>query len=297
MKGKKPMGLMLLGCLMVMALCQKESESVAAAGQQAVILRQGEYSITEGLPPGATERIFPEAARDTGYLALVDEDHPVAEGESRSVRGMVGSFLPVEGDIALNTAVIYALCDMQMEYPLEKGAVLIRGHMSPAQQDAWQQEAIGRYRAVGRSQKEAEEKVPSGGCSEHQLGLALDVRLTGPLNMGKHNPLLRNETGQWMAENMHRFGFVYAEDAACEEIHLRYVGRHHAAMMKRLGLTMAAYRQLLQEKTALTLWEGTEAIACVQWVEPGQGADILPGMTAEVSSDNRGHYVVYAGWE
>lgn len=291
------MGWVLMGCLGVMAVAYR-GEQTPVKGEIRVLAKKGAYQVTAGLKEGALHALNPAGEKDTGYLRLADRAHPVSEEMGcTSVRGMVGSFLPVEGDIALNTAVIYALCDMQMEYPLEKGAVLIRGHMSPAQQDAWQQEAIGRYRAVGRSQKEAEEKVPSGGCSEHQLGLALDVRLTGPLHMGKHNPLLRNETGQWMAENMHRFGFVYAEDAACEEIHLRYVGRHHAAMMKRLGLTMAAYRQLLQEKTALTLWEGTEAIACVQWVEPGQGADILPGMTAEVSSDNRGHYVVYAGWE
>lgn len=287
----------LLAGLLVTVLCRGGEETILA-GAEKVWAGQGEYRLVTGLPDENFILLDPAKEKDTGYLAQVDESHPAAEESGCSLRGMVGSFLPVEGDIFLRPEVIYALCDMQMERKLEDGCLFIRGYVEKEAQNVWHEEALERYGRVGKTACEAGAKVPSGGCSDHQLGLAVDMKLTGKLNMGRKDPLLRNETGRWLKENMHRFGFVYREDYShCEAIHLRYVGKQHAQWMHWLDTNGQDYVELLRTEKGLLLMEGEQLAGSVQWVEQGQMARIPRGMAVQVSRDNRGNWIVWAGKE
>jgi hypothetical protein len=102
-------------------------------------------------------------------------------------------------------------------------------------------------------------EIPGGGESEHQLGYALDIELTGPLSFSGPDPLLHNETGCWLRENLWRFGWIdrfsphEKSDGSCEGIHLRFVGKAHAAAMHALGMSLEDYLSLLREEGSLTL--------------------------------------------
>lgn len=292
------MGWVLMGCLGVMAVAYR-GEQTPVKGEIRVLAKKGTYQVTAGLKEGALHALNPAGEKDTGYLRLADRAHPVSEEMGcTSVRGMVGSFLPVEGDMDLLPEVIYALCDMKMDYPLEEGVLLIRGHVGEAAQNAWQTEAAERYRKVGRSTAEAQMRVPAGGESEHQLGLAVDVKLTGTLHMGQKDPLLRNAAGQWLAQHLADYGFVYSPGfSGCEEMHLRYVGKRHARVMDVLGADVAEYGRLLEREGALTLWKEGVAVACVQWAESGETISVPEGTETEVSRDNAGHFIIYTGLE
>lgn len=237
----------------------------------------------------------------------VSPSHPLPADfpapNTRSVRALVGSYLPACAETALWTEAVYALCEIQLDYPLETGAELTLGALSSAQQDAWQKEAFGRYAAVYPLEEAlmlAQQAVPSGGESEHQLGYALDVALTGPLAISQTDPLLRNETGRWLSDNLWRYGWIYRYGSesralgACEHIHLRFVGKIHAAAMHALGLGMEDYLALLHREQALTLTRNGQPWAYLYGF-PSENDLVFPledGMVLEASADNMGWALV-----
>ncbi|MGL4345778.1 MAG: M15 family metallopeptidase [Cellulosilyticaceae bacterium] len=95
------------------------------------------------------------------------------------------------------------------------------------------------------------------GCSEHQLGLAIDV--TTSTLAKEDDPLIRDfgETtqGKWLSAYGDQFGFVlrYAEQKqnitgiAYEPWHYRYVGVNHAKKINKLDLCLEEY--LASQKT------------------------------------------------
>lgn len=270
--------------------------------------RTGEWALLRGAPAlsGAEQTISRETLL-RGKLLLISPAHPLPEDfpalNVRSIRALVGSYLPAEEGAILEREAVYALCALQLEHPLETGARIFRGALSNAQQEAERQAAFERFRAIRPLEEAlrlARQAVPAAGESEHQGGYALDIRLTGTLNMGKIDPLLRNETGAWLAENAWRFGFLYrygpgsAAEGACEEIHLRYVGRGHAAAMRAAGLGLEEYWALLRSERALTLTRDGEPWAYL-YCAPCTGAWTLPlpaDAAWEASADNTGWAVL-----
>lgn len=85
------------------------------------------------------------------------------------------------------------------------------------------------------------------GHSEHHLGTAIDVRPIGAADVDE--TFGETPTGQWLAENSWRYGFVLsypadAEDVTCykyEPWHLRYVGPELAGRVHDSGLTLREY--------------------------------------------------------
>lgn len=263
-----------------------------------ILARHGDLAVVAGREEMNADQVRVEnLPKANDFLKLVNEQHPgTTEQElTTSVRSMVGSFLPLEGDFALRPEVIYALCDMALDIPLHEKITLIRGYVSPQEQDAWQNEALERYRKVGKSREEVLCKVPSAGCSDHQTGFAVDIRLEGKLQMGQKQPLQRSETGKWLQENMWRYGFVHDKEAACEEIHLRYVGRHHARMMQALNVGLESYLALLEEEEELSLEKDGRVLVYVNMLKGEDEAVIPDDMPVELSGDGRGN-VVLCGW-
>ena len=295
-----PLGLFLLALALLSAAFPK-AEPVKAALPLAE--RDG-IRVLAGIPdvPGE-ERTFSRQELLAGTLLPVSPVHPLPRDcpapSTRTLRAQVGLYLPAEEETALRAEAIYALCEMEMEHPLEDGTVLTVGAVSCAQQEEMLREAFDRYARVyplEEAVSRAREQVPGGGMSEHQTGLAVDVRLTGILELGRENPLERNETGRWISENMWRYGFIQRytrqeEEGVCENVHLRYVGRIHAAAMHALDVSLEKYWALLRETGGLTLeregrrWAWVVCAPCSDdfTVSVPEGADCA------VSMDNDGH--------
>ena len=135
-------------------------------------------------------------------------------------------------------------------------------------------QAVSGYRSYGRQSSIHERKVRSvgkaaalrisapPGCSEHQLGLAMDIAC-------RRSPGLTEAFGQtpeglWVAENCYRFGFIIRYKAEWEEVtgyayepwHIRYVGEEHAARIQEMDIPFEIYVELLRE-AQFTILEGT----------------------------------------
>ena len=130
--------------------------------------------------------------------------------------------------------------------------------------------AVSGYRSYGKQRDIHQNKVNQvgkknalrvsapPGCSEHQLGLAMDIgRKKSP---GLNASFGDSPEGQWVAENCHRFGFIIRYKAEWEEItgyayepwHIRYVGAEHAFRIYELDIPFEYYiRQLRQAQEKL----------------------------------------------
>ena len=191
---------------------------------------------------------------------------------------MVGSDLNADPAAALRTEVIYALCAMEFEHPMRDAVRITVGTLSQAQLEDRRRDALVRYMAVLPVSEAAEaacRAAPDPEESEHRTGFAFDVALPDKQSMSVRDPLLRTEAGRWLAENMHRYGFIrrYGPDdqaQGCEGIHLRYVGVVHAAVLKVLGLELEDYLDLLHREGAVTLYRDGEAWAAVYCAPVGE---------------------------
>ena len=85
--------------------------------------------------------------------------------------------------------------------------------------------------------KKTSQVITVPGCSEHEIGLALDI------TSDTYIPLLQGfaetEEGKWLAEHGHEYGFIlrypsgkeYITGIEYEPWHFRYVGREAAKIM------------------------------------------------------------------
>jgi D-alanyl-D-alanine carboxypeptidase len=129
--------------------------------------------------------------------------------------------------------------------------------------------------------KEAVKFSARPGHSEHQLGLAIDFSVAG----GKGFISGDSTTGQWMAANAWKFGWVLSYPKGKYRItcytyepwHYRYMGRDVAAKIHASGLTTREY--LWANYTTTVVPAGTPGAAPP--VQPSPSADASP--TPEVS--------------
>lgn len=129
--------------------------------------------------------------------------------------------------------------------------VVIEAYISRYEQQAIYDEKVTELIASGMGEElassTAAETVPPPGCSEHELGLAVDLA-------DAEHPALDGEQaalpGQlWLQENSWRYGFIlrYPEDKSAVTgvsgvpWHYRYVGQEAAGQMHELGITLEEY--------------------------------------------------------
>ncbi len=137
--------------------------------------------------------------------------------------------------------------------------IAVSGYRSYGRQASIHQRKV---QAVGK--KEALRVSAPAGCSEHQLGLAMDIGRKTNASLSKS--FGDSPEGRWVAENCHRFGFIIRYKAEWEEItgymyepwHLRYVGKDHAARIYELDIPFEYYVGQLRAARAALAGEGTE---------------------------------------
>ena len=130
------------------------------------------------------------------------------------------------------------------------------------------------------------------GYSEHEAGLALDVYVKG--YGGKS--FIKSRAGREIARVCGKYGFIIRYPDGKQEItgtpyepwHLRYVGKPHAEIIMRCGLTLEEYLELLKPNT----WFDTGDYLIGRFEPQKLG---LPDIEIEdwmLSPDNTGTYIV-----
>lgn len=122
------------------------------------------------------------------------------------------------------------------------------------------------------------------------------------MNDKKHDHSIYNESEySWIYDNAHKYGFVQLYPASADDEDtskaniFRYVGEPHASYMKRQGLTLDKYLELLKTKTpdkALSLTDSAGNKYKVYYLTSAGGLVPSDASTYTVSGDNMGGYVV-----
>ena len=193
-----------------------------------------------------------------GYLMLVNREYRLPE-----------SYVP---DDLVYPDVRHSGSAYQMRAP---AAAALEEMFAAAKQEGITLYAHSGYRSYGSQKAIYERKirtvkslskarllVADPGASEHQLGLAMDIK-------NKPDALLnaafgKTREGIWLAENAWRFGFIirYKEEwtdittYAYEPWHVRYVGKEHAAILQEMDTPLELYVQMLRSLAADKLTEG-----------------------------------------
>ena len=119
--------------------------------------------------------------------------------------------------------------------------VVVSGYRTQKKQQELYDEKIAEYRTQGYSKdeavKQAEQWVAVPGCSEHQLGIAVDI------NGATYDLYF------WLQENSYKYGFIFRYPGGktnitgtAEEVwHYRYVGVEAATEMYKQGLCLEEY--------------------------------------------------------
>ncbi|HUG75200.1 MAG TPA: M15 family metallopeptidase [Acidimicrobiia bacterium] len=125
-----------------------------------------------------------------------------------------------------------------------------------------QQQQILDLRIAEFGEDEALRRAARAGHSEHQLGTTVDLTSEGLTDVDQ--AWGASPTGEWVATNAHRFGFIVtypegAEALTCytyEPWHLRYVGRNLATEVTASGLTLREYLYAFHPPLGVTGPEG-----------------------------------------
>jgi len=239
-----------------------------------------------------------------GALILVNQDHKYSVDVSESLENIY-SYNQKEGNVnnwyglinvkqSLKKEALDALNAMYKDYyeALQLSDVTItKSFVDAATQ---QSEYDTAYENADAGKKPY---LQAGGCSEHQTGLAFNLRAA-------------EASLSWFNDNCWKYGFVSRYPAGKESVtyvkdelnHFRYVGVPHALYMKLNKLVMEEYLALLETKTndsRLKLDVGTadkyETYACK--AEVGAVTKIkVPseqsGWSYMISGGNNGYFVV-----
>lgn len=154
------------------------------------------------------------------------------------------------GGITLRKEAAAALESMFAAAKAEKHTlVAVSGYRSYGTQNAIYRRKIS---SAGSVQKAGLLVAPPG-CSEHQLGLAVDIGRSSSAQLNQS--FARSKEGQWVRENAHHFGFIIRYKAEWTEItgiadepwHIRYVGPAHARQLFERDIPLEQYVYELSE--------------------------------------------------
>ena len=152
----------------------------------------------------------------------------------------------------------------------EAAEALEKMFQAAMEESAFQLYAVSGYRSYGKQRAIHNRKVSQvgkkaalrvsapPGCSEHQLGLAMDLGCKDAMHLTES--FGQTLEGIWVAQNCHRFGFIIRYKSEWEDVtgyayepwHIRYVGVEHAKRIHDLDIPFEYYvAQLRQAQLAL----------------------------------------------
>ena len=188
------------------------------------------------LPPVETTtepKAQPPVPLDDWRLVLVNGANPLPEDHAVSMTQLPDGH-EVDKRCYSDLQAMLNACQAEGLYPRLESAYRDR-----AAQDARFDEEMARLLEEGmnhaQAEKEAAKTVAAAGCSEHHLGLAVDIA--------------DRDAQQWLQEHSWEYGFIlrYPGDKTAQTGysyapgHYRYVGREAAAEMWETGLCLEEY--------------------------------------------------------
>lgn len=193
----------------------------------------------------AEERSFDAA---DWRLVLINKQHPI----SQDYEFKLGKMSIETKNILLDDRIIDDLL-LMMQAAKEDGlSLVIRSpYRTFDRQESNFNERIREYMQKGLSYMEAykvtSQVITVPGCSEHEVGLALDITCESyrDLTQGFED----TKEGQWLADHSYEYGFIlrypeekeYITSIVYEPWHFRYVGRDAASVMKEENLCLEEF--------------------------------------------------------
>ena len=189
--------------------------------------------------PSESETEAQAAQSDDWRLILVNATHLIPEDYSVTLKEL-------RNDNRVDERIYPELQEMFDDARADGVYPLINeSYRTAERQQQIMDQYIAGYEAEGDSHEEAvakaEQLVAAPGCSEHQLGLALDI-------VAEYDDD-STATWNWLLENSWRYGFIlrYPEDKveitgiSYEPWHFRYVGKEAAQEITEQGLCLEEY--------------------------------------------------------
>lgn len=192
----------------------------------------------------ATNRKIIDPTQARWYLVVVDRTRQMPEGYTPNTEYVADSDCSLEARVA-------PYYDAMYKAALEDGVELTpySGYRSYATQEYNFNSLTEDYLSDGtmtreEAEAEAAKEILPPGCSEHNLGLAMDI-------CGTDDDFKYTDEYEWLQQHAHEYGFIerYTEDKQDitgiipEPWHWRFVGVSHATKIKNAGICLEEYYQ------------------------------------------------------
>ena len=246
-----------------------------------------------------TAQVFADtdtSAIDSGLLWLVNADSPLSAD-------FTPSQLATYQGVQLHPAALSAFREMLagMDSVGITGLYLLSGYRSYDYQHALFSRKINTLIGEGHNRATAEvlaaQTVQRPGQSEHQLGLALDVTISGQLT----EDFAKTDAGRWLQAYSHQYGFIvrypqgktHITQIVYEPWHLRYVGRPHASFMAERAFTLEEYMAYLSENPMIIIWGEEQSYYLVMLMDEYPAAIVMPADAVDISTNRPGEGMRY----
>ena len=211
----------------------------------------------------------------TNVLWLVNTAHPLSEED-------VPAVATVDEKNSVSTYALYDLGRLFAEVKSRLGKDLLMT-------------STYRTREYQAQVYENNPYAAPAGASEHETGLAVDVKVEGY----PQKRFINSEVGRWVAKNSYKFGFIIRYPMWGEKLtgieyepwHLRYVGAPHAEIIYRSKITLEEYSSLYEDGKFYTYGE-----FIVSYQSGKEGKIYIPKTDGSIyaSPDNAGGYYIWA---
>lgn len=193
----------------------------------------------------AEERSFDAA---DWRLVLINKQHPI----SQDYEFKLGKMFIKSNNIQLDDRILDDLLLMMQAAKKDGMSLAIRSpYRTSDRQESNFNNKIKLYMQQGLSYMEAfkvaSQVITVPGCSEHEVGLALDITCESYLEL--EQGFADTKEGQWLADHSCEYGFIlrypeekeYITSIVYEPWHFRYVGREAASVMKEENLCLEEF--------------------------------------------------------
>ena len=240
-----------------------------------------------------------DTARDSGLLKLVNKSHSLAADYVPELVELTG-LSDVSNGYKLRHEAAEALYAMFAAMNAEGiNCNVISGYRSYAYQLQLVNEKVAKRVANGQNRDTAYQQVTMStapaGCSEHQMGLAIDFSASTSSSVSFAN----TAAGAWLRDHAWEYGFIlrYQEvktaftGIVSEPWHYRYVGIPHAQIVHHNGWCYEEYINYLHENGSYSLTVGEDSYD-IYWT---QDTSLEFRNIIDISSDNDGGWIITTG--
>lgn len=240
-----------------------------------------------------------DTSQDSKLLYLVNKSHALSESYVPELVELTGLSATSNGKRLRKEALdaLYAMYGAMAAEGIQCN--VISGYRSYAYQQQLVNDKVNKRVANGQNRETAYQQVimstAPAGCSEHQLGLAIDFSMGTSSSASFAN----TAAGTWLREHAWEYGFIlrYLDvkmaftGIMSEPWHYRYIGIPHAQIVHQNGWSYEEYITYLQTNGSYSLAVGEETYD-IFWT---QDTTAEFHNVIDISSDNAGGWIITTG--